>query len=148
MVYSFDQDEIEEAISANLSDDYTTQNPLDTDGLEDFFSKKGAIEVLILLAENPKPFQRINDMLPVSRTTVSKRLSEGVSHGLWGEEIIYFDNDKRIKLYRLDTEATDIADIVREKNAYETYMKYFRAKSDYEEEISNIKREIIQKSDE
>lgn len=148
MVYSFNQDEIEDAISDSLSDDYTTQNPLDTDGLEDFFSKKGAIEVMILLTENPAPFKRINDLIPASRTTVSRRLSEGVSLGLWGEDILYINDNKRIKLYRLDAKANEVAEVIREKNAYQTYMQYYGAKSDYEEVSSKIKEDVIQKVDE
>lgn len=148
MVHSFTQNEIENGISENLSDNYTTPNSLDEGRLDDFFSKKGAIEVLILLAENPKPFKRINDLIPASQTTVSKRLSEGVSLGLWGEDVLYFDDNKRVNLYRLDAEANKIADVVREKEGYETYMQYLRAKNNFEEASSEIKNKIVQKVNE
>lgn len=142
MVHSFTGEEIEDEISEELDEEYIAPNNLNQEELNEFLSKKGATELLILLAKGPKPFKRLNDIIPVSRTTVSNRLSEGVSLGLWGEDILYFDDNKKVKLYRLGSEVNELVDILTEKDAYESYMSYIRAKNEYENLTDNIRAEI------
>jgi DNA-binding HxlR family transcriptional regulator len=142
MVHSFTGEEIEDEISEELDEEYIAPNNLNEEELNEFLSKKGATELLILLAKGPKPFKRLNDIIPVSRTTVSNRLSEGVSLGLWGEDILYFDDNKKVKLYRLGSEVNELVDILTEKDAYESYMSYIRAKNEYENLTDNIRAEI------
>lgn len=59
---------------------------LDCEGLEDFFSRKGAIQVLVRIGSGPRRFSDIERWVGVSSATVTNRLQEGDDLGLWNTE--------------------------------------------------------------
>lgn len=126
--------------------DETPTKEYDKEKLQDFFKKKGTVEILAQLAEGPKRFSVIDDALTVSHGTVANRLTDGIKLDLWREYITYPDDGGKIKLYELEPEAEHLAMVAKEENIDETTEQKRAAYAQHEAAISNFRNRI--KSDE
>jgi DNA-binding HxlR family transcriptional regulator len=122
--------------------DHEPENEIDHQKVRDFFQKKGAVEILAQLADGPKRFSEIDDALVVSHGTVASRLTEGAKTGLWKEYFQYPDDGGKIKLYQLNPEAEDFADIAQHNNIAETTERKRQATEQHADAVSNFQDEI------
>lgn len=107
-----------------------------------FLKKKGAVEILALLADGPKRFSEIDDSLVISHGTVSSRLTEGARLGLLSEEIHYPDEGGKIKLYELTSTGRTFAEIATDHDIDETTERRKKAKERHEAVLSEFQEEI------
>lgn len=123
----------------------TASSELDVQKAETLLHKKGAVEILVLLADGPKQFTEINDTLTISRATVSDRLSAGGGL-LWGEYISYTDDDDKVKLYQLSPEAEYLAELALEERIDETAESLRRAKRQHEHALASFRDRVSSES--
>ncbi len=122
--------------------DEIPERELDTAKISDFFEKKGAVEILAHLADGPKRFNEIDGALVVSHGTVSSRLTEGARIGLWKEYFYYPDDGGKIKLYQLNTEAEEFAELAQKEDIVETMKRKRQATQQHDQAVSNFQEEI------
>ncbi len=123
--------------------DEVPERELNDKKIRDFFEKKGAVEILAQLADEPKRFSEIDDALVVSHGTVASRLTEGAKIGLWKEYFQYPDDGGKIKLYQLNPEAKDLAEIAQKEDIAETTERKRQATEQHEKAVSNFQDEIL-----
>ncbi len=122
--------------------DEIPERDLDRKKINDFFEKKGAVEILAQLAEEPKRFSQIDNALVVSHGTIANRLTDGVKLNLWKEYFHYPDDGGKIKLYQLNPEAQDLAKIAQHENIAETMEHKRQATEQHDEAVSNFQDKI------
>jgi len=122
--------------------DEVPERELDNKKILDFFQKKGAVEILAQLADEPKRFSEIDDALVVSHGTVASRLTEGAKTGLWKEYFHYPDDGGKIKLYQLNPEAKELAKRAQEENVAETTECKRKATEQHDKAVSNFQKGI------
>lgn len=108
----------------------------------DFLNKKGAVQILPLLADGPKQFSEINNAVTVSKGTVSTRLTEGAKLGLWSEEFRYPDDGGKIKQYKLQPYARPLGDIAKAKDIPELAEEQRKARQQYDAAVDSFLDEI------
>ena len=137
-----DGDESETPVGSYAEPDDSVKDDLDTAKVRDFFEKKGAVEILAQLADDPKRFGEIDDALVVSHGTISTRLTEGAKLGLWREFIMYPDDGGKIKLYELEPAAQQFAAIAEDENISQTTEQLREANEQHAAAVSNFQDKL------
>lgn len=137
-----DGDESETPVGSYAEPDDSVKDDLDTAKVRDFFEKKGAVEILAQLADDPKRFGEIDDALVVSHGTISTRLTEGAKLGLWREFIMYPDDGGKIKLYELEPAAQQFAAIAEDENISQTTEQRREANEQHATAVSNFQDKL------
>jgi DNA-binding transcriptional ArsR family regulator len=103
------------------STDYSVSVNDAVDGeFEDYLRSKGVKEILAELAEDPKTFTELENMIDVSPTTLSRRLDDGIMLGLLEETIIrqatLNDEINKKKVYQFSSDYEHWQDHILETN--------------------------------
>lgn len=136
------EDTSESDIGSYSKPEATPAKKLNEDEIQDFFNKKGAIEILAQLADGPKRFSEIDNALVVSHGTVANRLTKGVKLNLWREYFSYPDDGGKIKLYELEPEAEYFAEITKEEEIDKTTERKQAVHKKHEQAVSNFQDRI------
>ena len=144
--------ELEDSVGIGDDDDpeigtYSEPNQVDTENLEkdeinEFFDKKGAVEILAQLSDGPKRFSEIDTAIVASHGTISNRLTEGAKLGLWSEYFRYPDDGGKTKLYELSPAAESLADIAEEENVRETTERLREANQRHTDAVTSVRNKI------
>lgn len=119
----------------NELDGTSRANPdFNPDKVNGFFSKKGAVEVILFLGDGPKPFETLNDLMTVSRSTVSNRVTEASKIGLVSEETIYLP-DEKVRPYRLSIVGRFCVDIANEVGVSEAFEEWYDSRKTYRNKL-------------
>lgn len=104
----------------------------------DFLRKKGAVQILPLLADGPKQFSEINNAVTVSKGTVSTRLTEGAKIGLWKEEFRYPNDGGKIKQYKIQPRLHFLAELAKRKNIGQLTEERRKARQQYDAAVDSF----------
>lgn len=141
-------DILENEMIEKMSDSYTVQTDVESHKIPGFFSKKGALEMLLMLADGPKTFETLDDIMTVSRSTVSNRLTEASKIGLIGEDTIYLTGDKKVRPYRLGVVGLLCVEIANQCGVSDTFKEWYEARKKHREKLLDFDKEIEDTFDE
>lgn len=129
-------------IGVHPQPDEVSRPPLDNDKINDFFQKKGAVEILAQLSDGPKRFREINTTVVASHGTVADRLTEGAKLRIWDEYFHYPDDGGKIKLYELNPQAGPLANLTEDENIRQTTEQLRKSKERHTDAVTTVQDKI------
>jgi DNA-binding Lrp family transcriptional regulator len=133
--------DLEADIIREIDDELRTQSDIDPKEVNGFFSKKGAVEMLLFLGDGPKPFETLNKVMTVSRSTVSNRLTEASKIGIISEETVYLP-DKKVRPYRLNLTGLLCMDIANKCGISQAFEQWYESRERYRNKIVEFNNEV------
>jgi DNA-binding Lrp family transcriptional regulator len=126
--------QLEAEIISEIDDELRIQQDVDSKEVKGFFSKKGAVEMLLFLGDGPKPFETLDNLMTVSRSTVSNRLTEASKIGIISEETVYLP-DKKVRPYRLNLTGLLCMDIANKCGISQAFEEWYESRKRYQDKI-------------
>lgn len=133
---------LEYNIIEQMDERYRVQSEYDPEKVAGFFNKKGAVEMLLMLADSPKPFETLNKVMTVSRSTVSNRLTQASKIGLIGEDTVHLLNDKKVRPYRLSIIGLICVEIANECGVSDAFEQWYDKRKNYRSKLVEFSEEI------
>lgn len=135
-------DAMEDEIIEKMKDEYRVQTDINPYQVPGFLAKKGALEVILLLADGPKTFEKLDDLSTVSRSTVSNRLTEASKIALVGQDTIYIKGDKKVRPYRLGIMGLICVEKANESGISKIFEKLYDARVEYRNKLPEFENRI------
>ena len=147
-----DDPELEDSVGIDDDDDSkigayaepgeVSNKTFEKDEIEDFFDKKGVVEILAQLGDGPKRFSEIDTAVVASHGTIANRLTDGAKLGLWNEYFRYPDDGGKTKLYELNPAAEPLAKLAEKENIRETTKNFREAKQRHTDAVATFRDKI------
>lgn len=106
-------------------------------------SRKGSIEILVQLGEGPKRFSEFKPVIPISTSTLSRRLKEGVKDGVWEQSLEEQDDGSSVKIYELTEKGEKFYEVAEELEIPEVVSDYLELRSKYNKKAEEFSTELL-----
>lgn len=107
-------------------------------------SRKGSIEILVQLGDGPKRFSEIKPVIPISTSTLSRRLKEGVKDGVWEQSLEEQDDGSSVKMYELTQKGEEFYEVAEELDLPEVVNEYLELRAEYNEKAERYTTELLE----
>lgn len=114
-----------------------------TDTIADYLERKGAIELIDILAHNHASISFIEEETTASRPTIFKRLKEGRRIGIM-EQTLATDEDSNIIDYTLSTEGEDLHKLVKDSDVLKLQSEIDELNKELDSEQTQVAKNFSQ----
>lgn len=101
-----------------------------------FLKRRGAPAILLEIADGDRQFSDLQDPIAMSPNTLSKRLREGESEGLWEERLDKSGEGPSRRVYTILPAGEKLAEIIRELDVMELTEKLREIEAERERRLS------------
>ena len=114
---------------------------------EEVFNKKGMIEILLELGGFRDQFTELKGVAGLSSSTLSKRLKEGIQHGVWTKstEVEEITGQTR-SIYELTDDGQCYFEMAEEIGLQEEYREFKKAKKGFRYAVAAWFEEVSEES--
>lgn len=105
----------------------------------DFLQRKGAMEILVEVGDDPQRHTDLREKLLLSSSTVHDRLKVGVQHGLWEQTLQQRPDGVSEKVYQLTETGQEVWEVANEENLRRFHM----ARRDAVRKVRNIENTVL-----